>query len=116
MGLHVSESLLRLVAGPRLEDGGGGIRLEEALDVLRRDEKRDAVFERHSTILELDPVPPRTILRGSALGLGHNYYDSDAGRICAMDYRHPLGLDSGRLALEPFLIDQRAIGRLLSLR
>jgi hypothetical protein len=27
---------------------------------------------------------------GHTLGLGHNYYDSDAGRISVMDYPHPL--------------------------
>ena len=27
---------------------------------------------------------------GHTLGLGHNYYDSDAGRITVMDYPHPL--------------------------
>ncbi|HEX5473073.1 MAG TPA: zinc-dependent metalloprotease [Vicinamibacterales bacterium] len=28
---------------------------------------------------------------GHTLGLGHNYYDSTAGRISVMDYPHPLG-------------------------
>src|SRR5690606_7614034 len=27
---------------------------------------------------------------GHTLGLGHNYYDSEAGRISVMDYPHPL--------------------------
>jgi hypothetical protein len=27
---------------------------------------------------------------GHTLGLGHNYYDSDKGRISVMDYPHPL--------------------------
>ena len=27
---------------------------------------------------------------GHTLGLGHNYYDSDAGRISVLDYPHPL--------------------------
>ncbi|MCA9739655.1 MAG: zinc-dependent metalloprotease, partial [Gemmatimonadetes bacterium] len=35
---------------------------------------------------------------GHTLGLGHNYYDSEAGRISVMDYPHPLiTLANGRL-------------------
>ena len=26
---------------------------------------------------------------GHTLGIGHNYYDSEAGRISVMDYPHP---------------------------
>ena len=37
---------------------------------------------------------------GHTLGLGHNYYDSEAGRISVLDYPHPLATLNGDGSLD----------------
>src|SRR6266581_8083106 len=44
MGLHVSEGLLRLVAGPRLEDRGARVLRQELVHLLRGGQEMDAVL------------------------------------------------------------------------
>ncbi|HEY5545982.1 MAG TPA: zinc-dependent metalloprotease [Gemmatimonadaceae bacterium] len=47
---------------------------------------------------------------GHTLGLGHNYYDSDAGRISVMDYPHPLVTLRADGSLDPSQVYDDGIG------
>jgi hypothetical protein len=47
---------------------------------------------------------------GHTLGLGHNYYDSRAGRISVMDYPHPLVTLKGDGSLDYSEVYEKALG------
>jgi hypothetical protein len=47
---------------------------------------------------------------GHTLGLGHNYYDSDAGRISVLDYPHPLVTLRADGSLDHAQVYERGIG------